>query len=46
MLKNNTPAFAANVPTDPAGAAERSAYQAACRSRPTARPTPTRGEAA
>ncbi|MEF2829261.1 MAG: type IV secretory system conjugative DNA transfer family protein, partial [Senegalimassilia anaerobia] len=27
MLKNNTPAFAANVPTDPAGAAERSAYQ-------------------
>lgn len=27
MLKNNTPAFAANAPTDPAGAAERSAYQ-------------------
>ena len=25
MLKNNTPAFAANAPTDPAGAAERSA---------------------
>ena len=27
MLKNNTPAFAANAPTDPTGAAERSAYQ-------------------
>lgn len=27
MLKNNTPAFAANAPTDPAGAAERSACQ-------------------
>ena len=27
MLKNNTPAFAAKAPTDPAGAAERSAYQ-------------------